>query len=178
MRALLSRAIELKPDFPQSYHLLAFVNLVTGEQLDESIVMIKRAVALSPGSEEFLFVLAQLYIRKQDLAEARKVIEPLAATGADPQIRARAASMLASISSMQEAIARFRAGREERPPDVVVDMQTETNTDPTSHLRDALRKPEAGERQVQGMLVRIDCDAKGITFTLKSSNGLHQIKGR
>jgi tetratricopeptide (TPR) repeat protein len=176
MRAELNRAIELKPDFPESYHLLAFVNLVSGEQLDESIGLIKRAVALSPGSEEFLFVLAQLYMRKQDIEGARKVIEPLAATGADPQIRTRAASMLASISWMQEAMERFRAGRDERAPDVVVDMQTDTDTDPTSHLRDALRKPESGERQVQGMLVRIDCDAKGITFTLKSSAGLLRLR--
>jgi tetratricopeptide (TPR) repeat protein len=178
MRAELARAIELKPDFPESYHLLAFVNLVTGEQLDESIVMIERAVALSPGSEEFLFVLAQLYIRKQDIEGARKVLGPLAATGADPQIRARAGSLLASISSMEEALARFRAGREERAADVVVDTQTDvvTNTDPASYLRDALRKPEAGEKQVQGMLVRIDCDAKGIIFTLKSGNGLLRLK--
>jgi tetratricopeptide (TPR) repeat protein len=178
MRAELARAIELKPDFPESYHLLAFVNLVTGEQLDESIVMIERAVALSPGSEEFLFVLAQLYIRKQDIEGARKVLGPLAATGADPQIRARAGSLLASISSMEEALARFRAGREERAADIVVDTQTDvvTNTDPASYLRDALRKPEAGEKQVQGMLVRIDCDAKGIIFTLKSGNGLLRLK--
>jgi len=145
MRAELGRAIELKPDFPESYHLLAFVNLVTGEQLDESIVMIKRAVALSPGSEEFLFVLGQLYIRKQDLGGARRVIEPLAATGADPQIRARAGSLLVRISSIQEAMARFRTGREERAGDVVVDMQTDqaNNSDPTSYLRDALRKEQA-----------------------------------
>jgi tetratricopeptide (TPR) repeat protein len=176
MRAELARAIELKPDFPESYHLLAFVNLVTGEQLDESIVMIKRAVALSPGSEEFLFVLAQLYIRKQDIEGARKVIEPLAATGADPQIRARAGSMLASLSSMQEALARFRAGNEERAADVVVEMHTAANTDPASYLRDALRKPAAGERQVEGVLVRIDCDGKGIIFTLKSGKGLLRLK--
>ncbi|MBA3357161.1 MAG: tetratricopeptide repeat protein [Pyrinomonadaceae bacterium] len=178
MRAELGRAIELKPDFPESYHLLAFVNLVTGEQLDESIVMIKRAVALSPGSEEFLFVLGQLYIRKQDLEGARRVIEPLTATGADPQIRARAGSLLVRISSIQEAIARFRTGREERSGDVVVDMQTDqaNNSDPTSYLRDALRKPGAGEKQSQGMLVRIDCDAKGIIFTLKSGPGLLRLK--
>jgi len=178
MRAELGRAIELKPDFPESYHLLAFVNLVTGEQLDESIVMIKRAVALSPGSEEFLFVLGQLYIRKQDLEGARRVIEPLAATGADPQIRARAGSLLVRISSIQEAMARFRTGREERAGDVVVDMQTDqaNNSDPTSYLRDALRKPGAGEKQSQGMLVRIDCDAKGIIFTLKSGPGLLRLK--
>lgn len=178
MRTELARAIELNPDFPESYHLLAFVNLVTGERLDESIAMITRAVALSPGSEEFLFVLAQLYIRKQDTEGARRVLEPLAAHGADPQIRARAGSLLASITSIQEALARFRAGREERVADVVVDMQTAapTDTDPTSYLRVALRKPEAGEKQVQGMLVRIDCDAKGIVFTFKSGDGLLKLR--
>jgi tetratricopeptide (TPR) repeat protein len=178
MRAELGKAIKLKPDFPESYHLLAFVNLVTGEQLDESIAMIKRAVALSPGSEEFLLLLAQLHMRKQDFDAARKAAEPLAANGADPRLRANARSMLASISSIQEATARFRAAREERAADVVVDMQKDvaTNTDPASYLRDALRKPEAGERQVQGMLVRIDCDAKGIIFTLKSADGLLRLK--
>ena len=42
MRAELRKAIELSPTFPESYSLLAFVNLVTGEQLDESIAMLKR----------------------------------------------------------------------------------------------------------------------------------------
>lgn len=176
MRAELTRAIELKPDFPESYHLLAFVNLVGGEQLDESIVMINRAVALSPGSEEFLFVLAQLHMRKQDFQEAQKVLEPLAATGADPQIRSRASSMMASISARQEALARFRTSRDERAGDSVVQMQTAVNSDPASYLRDALRKPEEGETQVQAMLVRIDCDEKGILFTLKSGVGLLRLR--
>ncbi len=30
-----------------------------------------------------------------------------------------------------------------------------------------LRKPEAGEEQVLGQLVRVDCDAKGVTFIIK-----------
>ena len=48
MRAELKKAIALKPDFPGSYSLLAFVNMVTGEQLDESIELLKRrAGALS-----------------------------------------------------------------------------------------------------------------------------------
>ncbi|MCM3905143.1 MAG: tetratricopeptide repeat protein [Pyrinomonadaceae bacterium] len=175
MRAELVRAIELKPDFPESYHLLAFVNLVTGEQLDESIVMIKRAVALSPGSEEFLFALAQLYLRTQDIEGARKVIEPLAANSGDPQIRAKAVSLLASISSRQEAMARFRT---EGAGKVVVDTKTDEdrNTDPNSHLRDALRKPESGEKQVQAILVRIECDGKGIVFTLKSGADLLKLR--
>ena len=30
-----------------------------------------------------------------------------------------------------------------------------------------LRKPEAGEEQLLGFLIRIDCDAKGVTFIIK-----------
>jgi len=34
-------------------------------------------------------------------------------------------------------------------------------------LREVLRKPAAGEKQMQGTLMRIDCDAKGIIFRRK-----------
>ncbi|MBC8030647.1 MAG: tetratricopeptide repeat protein [Pyrinomonadaceae bacterium] len=186
MRAELRKAIELKPDFPESYHLLAFVNLVTGEELDESIAMIRRAVSLSPGSEEFLFVLAQLYMRKQEYEVARNVVVPLAANGADPQIKANAQSLLASISSIQEQMTRFRADTGERgSPDkpvlrelVVTPDQAETvkDVDPSSHLREALRKPAAGETQVGGILVRIECDARGITFVVKNGAQLLRLK--
>ncbi|MGH9967947.1 MAG: hypothetical protein ACREBG_08980 [Pyrinomonadaceae bacterium] len=184
MRAELRKAIDLKPDFPQSYHLLAFLNLVTGEYLDDSIAMINRAVKLSPGSEEFLFLLAQLYMRKEDFDGARRVAEPLAASGADPQIRANAGSLLKAISSLQEQMARFRAAREEasanRPmvkqPDVQVDQTvTIKDKDPSSYLREALRTPAEGETQVEGILLRIDCDAKGITFVVKVGDGLLRL---
>src|SRR5262249_46761086 len=42
MRNELNRAIELKPDFAESYHLLAFINMITNEQLDESIKLIQK----------------------------------------------------------------------------------------------------------------------------------------
>jgi len=186
MRAELHKAIELKPDFPESYHLLAFVNLVTNEKIDESIAMIKRAVALSPGSEEFLFVLAQLYMRKENFVEALKVIKPLAATGADPKIRAGAQAFLTSISAIQEQMARVRASREEQAaeslnrPVLNVDGTTQTTTaedmDPSSPLRDALRKPTEGEVQVEGILLRIECAAKAITFVIKVGNRLLKLK--
>lgn len=186
MRAELRKAIELKPDFPQSYHLLSFLNLVTGESLDDSIAMINRALKLSPGSEEFLFVLAQLHMRKEDFDGARKVAEPLAASGADPQIRAHAASLLQAISTMQEQMARFRADREEamapnRPRPQPLDVQANQTVavedkDPSSYLREALRKPAEGESQVEGTLVRIDCAGKSITFIVKVGDSLLRLK--
>jgi tetratricopeptide (TPR) repeat protein len=190
LRAELRRAIELKPDFPESYHLLAFVNLVTGEQLDESIALIQRAVSLSPGSEEFLLVLAQLYLRKEDFDGARKVIEPLAARASEPQIRVSAGSLLKSISSFQEQMAKVRAFNENaaslvnKPPqlrkegDTATPVEAVEETDPMSYLREALRKPEAGETQIEGVLLRIECDAKGVTFVVQSGDKLLRLKNR
>ena len=187
MRAELRRAIALKPDFPESYHLLAFVNLVTGEELDESISLIKRAVALSPGSEQFSLVLGQLYLRKEDFNEARKSIEPLAKNGSEPHIRENAKNLLASISSYQEQLERFRAFRSQRPGDSAerpmlggtgATTQALETHDPAFYLREALRKPGDGETQIEGILVRIDCDAKGITFVVKVGDGLLRLQSK
>ena len=187
MRKELRRAIQLKPDFPESYNLLAFVNLVSGEELDESIQLIKTAVRLSPGSEDFLFVLAQLYMRKQDFDNARKVVEPLAASGADAEIRANAQSLLATISSIQEEMSRVRDGGNQptlksaqptlRQTVVTTDQSVVVeNTDPGAALRESLRKPAEGETQVAATLVRIDCNARGITFTVKVGERLIKLK--
>jgi tetratricopeptide (TPR) repeat protein len=189
MRSHLSRAIELKPDFPESYHLLAFVNLVSGEQLDESIKLIRRALALSPGNENFSFVLAQLYLRKQDLIQARKVVEPLAAKASDPQMRANAESLLKVIIVNEEQADRRRAfnenparnadsmgpskASETSPPPPTVET-----TDPAWYLREALRQPEAGETHTQGTLLRIECDARGVTFVINVGDKTLRLKNR
>src|SRR5438270_5646269 len=44
MRAELKKAIALKPDFPESYSLLGFVNVVRNEEVDETIDLLKRAL--------------------------------------------------------------------------------------------------------------------------------------
>jgi tetratricopeptide (TPR) repeat protein len=114
MRAALQKAIELRPDFPESYHLLAWVNMVRNEQLDEAIKLINKARALAPGNDEYLFVLAQIYLHRQDLESARRAVEPLAQNGADPQMRANAQSLLNSISSAQAQMERYKKMSEAR----------------------------------------------------------------
>jgi len=160
--------------------LLAFVNLVTGEQLDESILLIKRGLALSPGNEEFLFVLAQLYMRKQDFASARKVVEPLAANGSNPQIRVDSQNLLAAINKIEEQMARYVDGRDDAAlpsPSDAVSNETVLfeHLDPNTVLRRALRKPAAGETQSEGTLVRVDCDVRGITFVIKIGDQLRKL---
>jgi hypothetical protein len=49
-------------------------------------------------------------------------------------------------------------------------------TDPLSYLQDALRQPAAGEKQVQGTLLRLECDAKGITFIVQLADRVIKLR--
>lgn len=195
MRAELKKAIELSPTFPESYHLLAFINLVRGEEIDESISLLKRGLALSPGSGQFNFLLAELYMRKEDFKGARQILEPMAREGnADQQLRANAQSLIDSIArieSYHERRSEVDKGNDDsssdnsgdgsssaRPPALKRRGETLSNIasqqegvmggkyERTGYIL-PLRKPEAGEEQVLGLLLRVDCDAKGVTFIVK-----------
>lgn len=191
MRDSLRKAIQLRPDFPESYHLLAYLHLATGENLEEGVQLINRARALAPGKGYYALVLAQLYLRQEKFEEARKAAEPLTRENSDPGLRAAAQSVLASINNYEEQLKRHKAAREayERGdggrPQLTVREQAGTDdatpartpgkTDDelaaeafNSGLNDALRKPLAGEQRVRGVLTRIECAAKGLVFVVRA----------
>jgi tetratricopeptide (TPR) repeat protein len=182
MRAELRKAIELKPDFSESYSLLAFVNLVTGEDLDQSIDLLKHALSLSRSDQQVLFMLAQLYMRKQDFAGARQLLQPIASNSPDPRLRAHAQSMLDGLTRMEEQMARYKAMEREggSSADAVPRLVRRTGNgapeeagqpadlDPAAMLGEALRKPHEGETRIQGMLVALECNARGITFQVRT----------
>jgi len=183
MRAALERAIALRPDFVESYSLLAFVNLVTGARLDESIEMLKKAQAQAKGRNDLSYMLAQLHMAKRDYKTARELLQKISASNSQEELLRRAQSLLSQITSIEEQEASFRNAPQRTSSDRPVLMTTEREeetevkpVDPSSYLRDALRTPQAGETQAQGKLVRIDCDQKGITFVVKLAD--RQIKLR
>ena len=175
MRAELKRAIELRPDFPDAYSLLAFVNLVTDNDLDGTLELLKHASAAAPNRNDLVFMLAQLYMRKQDFKTAHELIDKLKL---DPELRDRAQGLLAQLNAVEEQITRAREIQQQqhKPADssALHDGYDEAGqpaivrkVDPDEILRESLRKPSDGETQVQGALIRIDCDQKGITFTVR-----------
>ena len=197
MRDALRRAIQLRPDFPESYKLLAFVNLVTGEGLEEGVELIKRALALAPGKEHYALVLAQLYLRMEKFDEARRTAEQLARQNSDPSLRATAQSVLASINNFEEQLKNFKAAREayERGAgQPALGVRAEAGGVPerqpgksddelaaeafTAALNDALRKPQEGETRVRAALVRIECGQKGLVFAFKAGDRLLRLTSR
>jgi tetratricopeptide (TPR) repeat protein len=184
MRTELRKAIELKPDYAESYHLLALVNLVTQDDYDEGIRLINKAIALAPGNEDYVFVLTQMYLRKNDIAAATKVIQPLTNSG-DPRIRTMAQSLLNSVNSYKESLAKYereKAAYEEamrnRPPASTAEEKPAGPVNPFRYLEEALRKPEEGEIRVQGLLTKLECSAKGIVYEIKRDTGTLRLTSK
>lgn len=188
IRGDLARAIELRPDYPESYKLLAFVNMVTNTHLDESVALLKKVLATSPGRSDLLFILAQVYLHKEDYQTARELLEKL--SNGNSEARQSAQALLAQLTSREEQRERFRASRAPaeyennsgppkltRPNDSARQNAVEVKSDPYAYLQDALRKPEAGEKQIQGILTSVDCDPRsGITFVIKVGEQIIRLR--
>ena len=181
------KAIALRPDFPESYNLLAFLSLITGQGVDESIAQMKRLLANSPGKHDHIYMLGQLYLRKEDYKMARELMGVVAKSNAEEQMRSHAEQVLKQIQQYEDARARFEEakrgannGGQGEPVMVFGSNATRTSDappDPSSYLREVLRTPGAGETQLQATLVKIECEPKGgIVFVVQTANGLLRLR--
>lgn len=161
MRSELRRAIELNPSFAQSYYELAFVSLVTGEEMDEAARLLAQARKLEPSRHAYALLLAQIHLRKQEFAAARQLLEPVSRSAtADTRERGDAQSMLATIAMVEEQISKhgkdsvvFGGGGGEAAGGGGV--QTTVTTTVESG-KPTIKRRTNGE-QVRGTLTRIDC---------------------
>ncbi|HEU4767348.1 MAG TPA: tetratricopeptide repeat protein, partial [Pyrinomonadaceae bacterium] len=78
MREQLLKSIKLGPQYAPSHYLLALVDFVTDERLDEAVEMAQRARQLAPSRTSYSLLLAQIYLRRSQSAEARDILEALA----------------------------------------------------------------------------------------------------
>jgi len=183
IRSELNTTIRLRPDYSEAYRLLAFVNLVDGTQLDESIELLKHALKGSPGRSDLHLMLAQIFIRKQDYKNSRGILERLSQNASDEQDREQAKDMLAQVESYEQQMARFRAAQERASANrpsistmTAAQDQPAVVIDESSYLREALRKPAEGEKQIQGLLVRVECSAKTITFVIQAGEKVLRLQ--
>lgn len=187
MRAELKIAIKLSPTFPESYRLLAFVNMVSGEQLEDSINLLKRALELSPGRQDIDLMLAQIYMRQEKFDLARQALDPLTG-GKDRQLQSQARMLLDSIKRYEEQIARYKSemGNARGEPRRQLREETSTSgtkqepervTSESDYLQEALRPVGAGEQRIQGIFLKLECDSKGTAyFFVQAANRTYKIR--
>ena len=182
IREHLQKAIALRPDFPESYNLLGFVSLITGEGIDEAIASLKHVLSTSPGLHELTYMLAQLQLRKDDYNSARQILEQLAKSNAPEQLRQHAESLLTQLREVEQQRAEYEAARKSRGNSASTitygpdgKQTAEPPTDPSFYLREVLRAPEKDETQLQGQLVAIECDSKGIVFVVQTASTMLRL---
>lgn len=161
MRASLYRARELEPDFPDTYKALAFINLVQKENLDEAVRLLKHALELEPGRDDFIYTLAQVYSRLDDFITARQTAESLIRNSANPGMRDRAKYLLETIAKREEDLA--KAKEEEASRLRERNASGGSGDDPTRPPGRRFR----GE-QVRGLLTRMECASDHIILTVVS----------
>ena len=185
IREHLQKVIALRPDYPESYSLLAMVSLVTGNNIDESIAALKNVLATSPGRHDFTFTMAQLYLRKNDFKSARELLERLTGSNVEEEVRRHAESLLGQVRSIEEQKAKYEAVRTAAASSSHSQTEPQSSTgssspappdDPSFYLREVLRKPVAGETHLQGTLTNILCEAKGMVFVVQTSGGLLRLR--
>ena len=147
--------------------------------------MLKQALATSPGRNDIAFSLVRLYMRAADFKSARQLLRTLSQNQSDAGVREQAETDAGAAVERGKPGAVYAAQRErgemketssDGPPrlrgagansaDAGQSIQVET--DPFAYLQEALRPPAAGEKQIQGILLRLECDAKGIVFVFSS----------
>lgn len=174
MRAELEQAIGLNPGFAEAYRLLAFVNLVRDERLDESLTLLRRALELSPRRREYALLLAQIHLRRDEFEETRRVLGPLASGvgGVSLAVRSQAQRLLAAATAREEYLARVSeleklnaeaAALREAPPEGVR-LQPCDAPQPGPQLK----KLRFAGQQACGLLVRFECDERGVLLVVEA----------
>ncbi|HVF48127.1 MAG TPA: tetratricopeptide repeat protein [Pyrinomonadaceae bacterium] len=184
MRRALKKAIAIKPDFTESYELLAFVALVNNDELDEAAGLLAAAIKAQPGNQRYLLRLAEIQARQNKLDEATASAEKIAATADDPEIRSRADDLLNKIRQTRELFQQIAARTNPyaavgRPPRLVrrIENVPEPSAAEMARMREdailrstneALRVPLDGERRLVGRFEKITCEGGSVAYDVRT----------
>jgi tetratricopeptide (TPR) repeat protein len=179
MRDALKKAIAANPSFTESYELLAFVNLVKGDQLDESLTLLKTALRYQPGNQRYALRIAEILVRQDKFNDAAAIADKIAATADDGEIRGRAQSLVSDINNRKQFAERHAAsgmqlggpprmiGQSSAPPTEAELAKREAETNLLT-MNEALRPVGDGDLRVIGNIQKIDCRTRPIVYTIRS----------
>jgi cytochrome c-type biogenesis protein CcmH/NrfG len=180
IRGALRKAISINPSFAESYELLAFVDLVNNEELDDAVKQLQAALKVRPGNQRYLIRLGEVLVRQSKLADAETIAKKIAESAEDDELKARAARLLNYIREKRRYDDELAAYNSGRPPASQIHRQ-ESNKPPSKEeiakrqaeatirsLNETLREPAKGEQRVLGHIQRIDCRANSISYVVKA----------
>lgn len=172
----LRASIKLMPGFAHAYYAFGTLSMVTGQNMKEGLEALKIAVRLEPQTTNFALRLAQLQMRMQDYAAAKKTLEPLVADSSDPGLKASAQSYLKAIEDRSRPVP--AGGVSPNSPQSAEQAQVaEPSTDRPGEKaparvagRPTLKRE--GTQTLRGVLVSIDCKAGKWTLVVNTRDDL------
>jgi hypothetical protein len=191
MRESLRRAIEINPEYPESYRMLAFVLMIGNEDLNEAIALLKKGMAYQPGNQQYELLMAQIYLRQEKFAEAKSIVDRLAKTAEDEQMRSSAEQIANTIAQYNEAkknsemvIAVEGAPRLNKPVFIKRDSLTDEQFAKMErdreirNLNNVIEKLKDGEKRVVGSIEKISCVKEGVLFDVAADGGKIALTSR
>ncbi len=180
IRKLLLRAIELAPNFGESYDLLAYVSLVNGDDLDDALAALTKAQKSQPHNQRYAIRMAEILMRQRKFEEASNIAERIAATADDDQLKQRAESVVNFVAQWrkyedQRTELSRSGGSGSRGDTPVVKVTTEEELlkyqaeAKRRWISASLRKLAAGETRVLGKIATISCKQSPVVYTIKSA---------
>ncbi len=184
MRESLNKAIELNPFFIESYALLAFINYVRNEKLDESIRLINRALQIAIGNHQYQLRLAELSLRKESFFEARKIALQVLQNTPFEGVKLYAQNTVQRIDTTEYQLERIRNQKTKYVDDDII-SENPLSDDEIRKLREkatndqikaVLRRPKVDEKRIFGNLRKIECEKNKVDFIIATPTGLLKLQ--
>jgi hypothetical protein len=152
-------SIRLMPGFVPPYNILGVMSLAGSLPPAEGLQAIKTALKLEPQNRYLALTLAQLQMRLQDVASARKTLAPLV-TDSDERLSSSAASLLSFLDRESRMSSQGEPPRLNSPQRASSGNQSEESNAASPAF-------ESGSiRTIRGVLAAIEC-GDGMVLVLK-----------
>jgi tetratricopeptide (TPR) repeat protein len=179
MRTYAKKSIELAPGYVEAYALLGRINLTAGENLDEAENILKKAISIAPGRDDFQLLLAQTYLRTSRTQDARSLLSIIERNATNYDVRRRATALL----DQTEQIVTFteitagpdkEVAREQSPQTPGASSTASRKVQET--VLEALTPigPSVEGQKLSGLLINMDC-SNGLTLRIRTDRATTEL---
>ena len=177
--AALDRVIAARPQLAHAHALRS--HLTTGA---EALALVRKARALAPGREDYVFLEARAHAELRDFQSARNTLAPLLTPSYPVTIRDRARSLMGQVVRMEDAHKRSGAipppsGAAPPPASPTLTTTTESPSRLPAGSQWVFRELKAGEQRTEGTLEAIECSRTGgITLVVRADGTVKRFTAR
>lgn len=170
----LRTAIKLRPQFADSYYMLAYVIQAANGDLKEGLTAMQTALRLAPQNKHYWLGLAQIQMRMNDFAAAKKTLAPLLADDSEPGLKTSAQSLMQYIDYQMQPRRepRITETQIESPAPAPASETSETAPRPPQRVTGRPTLTIEGTKVVRGVLTQVECANGKMRILLNTADSL------